>query len=337
MQAASTGLQRVGPLVLLAPALAEFAVSAASVLSGCGLAEDALASPEKSIPYIKCGELLHACTRATGCNHFALLLGARASWQNLGPLGLLLRNSPTVDVAVRTFVANHHLYSDGGMLYLWGAERQTTLGYAVYNSGQVDWAPMLTDMILSAAHQIIFSIAGILPAEILLARKAPVDHAAYERHFQAPVRFGAEQSCILYATEAFKAAIEGARPDLRALALSQADARAGSLRPTMLAQVQRTIFPRLLSGDVSASAIAADLGLTPRTLHRRLRDQDTSFQAEVHRLRFELSRQLLANTRLTITQIALALGYSQSSAFTRAFREWSGTVPRDWRSRPAGW
>jgi AraC-like DNA-binding protein len=71
-----------------------------------------------------------------------------------------------------------------------------------------------------------------------------------------------------------------------------------------------------------------------RTLGRRLDDFGTSFQRLVDESRFEIARQMLEDTSLDVMEIAASLGYARASAFTRAFRRWSGTTPALWRLRP---
>jgi AraC-like DNA-binding protein len=70
-----------------------------------------------------------------------------------------------------------------------------------------------------------------------------------------------------------------------------------------------------------------------RTLNRRLNAFGTSFQALVDAGRFEIARQMLADSAMEVTQIAASLDYADASAFTRAFRRWSGTTPAVWRAK----
>jgi AraC-like DNA-binding protein len=83
----------------------------------------------------------------------------------------------------------------------------------------------------------------------------------------------------------------------------------------------------LVSGRSSAQEVAAILSLHRRTLDRRLRDLGTNFQDILDEIRFETACQLLDNTQLRLVDIAASLGYSESSAFTRAYRRWCGVVP----------
>ncbi|MCB1769875.1 MAG: AraC family transcriptional regulator [Candidatus Competibacteraceae bacterium] len=70
-----------------------------------------------------------------------------------------------------------------------------------------------------------------------------------------------------------------------------------------------------------------------RTLNRRLEGRDCTFQELVDEVRFEIARQLLENTHMSMSQIAATFDYSDASAFTRAFRRWPGIAPTAWRSR----
>jgi AraC-like DNA-binding protein len=95
----------------------------------------------------------------------------------------------------------------------------------------------------------------------------------------------------------------------------------------LLSRLRRALRILLVSGRSSAQEVTALLFLHRRTLNRRLHDQGTNFQQVLDEIRFEAACQLLDNTQLPLTDIAASLGYSESSAFTRAFRRWCGVVP----------
>jgi AraC-like DNA-binding protein len=82
--------------------------------------------------------------------------------------------------------------------------------------------------------------------------------------------------------------------------------------------------------------VAARLMISPRVLRLRLAEADSSFRAIVEELRYETARQFLATSVLAFNDVALLLGYSEVSAFSRAFRRWSGAPPSVWRARAAG-
>src|SRR5262249_24094750 len=90
---------------------------------------------------------------------------------------------------------------------------------------------------------------------------------------------------------------------------------------------------RVISGPTSLEETAAALALHPRSLLRRLKASGTTFRDLLNETRLEVAYQLLTGTRLSITQIGLALRYADTAAFTRAFERWSGLAPSAWRAR----
>ena len=89
----------------------------------------------------------------------------------------------------------------------------------------------------------------------------------------------------------------------------------------------------LMTGDASAGSVGALFSMHSRTLHRHLADFGTSFRALVDETRFEIALQMLGDSSFEVRRIADMLGYADASAFTRAFRRWSGTTPALWRTQ----
>ena len=96
--------------------------------------------------------------------------------------------------------------------------------------------------------------------------------------------------------------------------------------------IRRLLRTRLMSRRCSADYVAASLAMHRRTLSRRLRRSGMGYRSITNETRFEIARQLLEQTEVPLGQIAAALGYSEASAFTRAFRRWSGVTPTAWRT-----
>lgn len=95
--------------------------------------------------------------------------------------------------------------------------------------------------------------------------------------------------------------------------------------------LERILRERLASGLPTTEALAKSLGVSVRTLHRRLGAEGTSVSAIVEGLREERARALLADPSMGIGQVAYALGYAEHAAFTRAFKRWTGTTPEAFR------
>ncbi|UWN51044.1 HTH-type transcriptional regulator VirS [Alcanivorax sp. ALC70] len=102
----------------------------------------------------------------------------------------------------------------------------------------------------------------------------------------------------------------------------------------LVSRARAALYRRLSAGEPSIEGVAADLGLAPRTLQDRLRRQGQPYQEVLDGLRRSLADIYLRDPALSLTEIALLLGFSESSAFSRAFRRWRG-CPR-WRGAAAG-
>ncbi len=92
--------------------------------------------------------------------------------------------------------------------------------------------------------------------------------------------------------------------------------------------VRRALWSELPGGRPNLWRTASGLGISARTLQRRLRENGTSFSAVLEELRREFFGELLADKKLAVSDVALLLGYSEPSAFQRAFRRWRGVSPR---------
>jgi len=90
----------------------------------------------------------------------------------------------------------------------------------------------------------------------------------------------------------------------------------------------------LQGGNPAAETIAEHLHMSVRTLARRLAEEDTSHKALLDELRSDLARRYLSDAGLAISEVAFLLGFSEPSAFHRAFKRWTGQTPRQFRSGP---
>ncbi|NKF24254.1 helix-turn-helix transcriptional regulator [Solimonas marina] len=103
----------------------------------------------------------------------------------------------------------------------------------------------------------------------------------------------------------------------------------------LLLELKRRILGALPDGGVTIDVIAAKLGYSERTLQRRLQGVQLNFQQLVEQLRYEVACRYLRHGGMTLTEIGYQLGYSEPSAFSRAFRRWSGVSPLAYRRRAA--
>jgi AraC-like DNA-binding protein len=109
----------------------------------------------------------------------------------------------------------------------------------------------------------------------------------------------------------------------------------GPATPQLLEDLRRLLRTELLRDPCSAATVARLFSMHRRTLNRHLRSEGFAFRQIANQVRYEIACDLLSNTDMALSQIAAVLKYSELSAFTRAFRRWSGQTPSVWRASRA--
>jgi AraC-like DNA-binding protein len=167
------------------------------------------------------------------------------------------------------------------------------------------------------------------PLAVDFAHRPPGEHAVYEAFFRCPVRFGAPHTRLVLSRASLDIPLATADPNLLPILLRAADALlARCATPSTTAdEVRRVLADALRTGEADVEHVAAHLGTTARSLQRRLKDEDTTFFAVRDELRRELASTYL-DGGLSITEISFLLGFSEASAFFRAFKRWTGTTPQ---------
>ncbi len=173
----------------------------------------------------------------------------------------------------------------------------------------------------------------IRPLQVEMTRPGPASEP-HRSYFAAPVQTGCAQNALVLDRADLDLPFAGHNPELLAildpsLAASLGEIEAQSSLPD---QVKILIKRRIASGKPDIADIARELGMSERTLQRRITEQGGSFRALLDEARRDLGRRLLSDGRNGIDEIAFLLGFQETSSFYRAFREWEGMTPAQWRS-----
>lgn len=195
--------------------------------------------------------------------------------------------------------------------------------------------PLVDETAITAMLQLARALTGerIAPISVHFVNPAPATPEPYRDYFHCPVYFDQPHTIVRVPRSVLTLPLQQADPALLRLLESQAEAMLAQLPAdeSLEEAVRRSVVRALPEGASGLEAVAADLGLSARTLHRRLAARGANFRA----LRSDALRQVaerhLADPRLTLADIALLLGYSEQSAFTRAFRRWTGRSPAGYR------
>lgn len=171
------------------------------------------------------------------------------------------------------------------------------------------------------------------PLLVTFKHAGPADIRPYEDFFGCPVRFAEQETIVRFSTELLVMPLKSPDPELIMLLEQHADRLLAQLpqQQEIVEQVRKAIARELREGEPDIERISQQLFCSSRTLQRRLRQAGTGFRDELSLVRYELAQSYLRDPRLQIMDIALLLGYSEHSAFTRAFKEWSGKTPQEVR------
>jgi AraC-like DNA-binding protein len=327
------GYIHLGVAKEIAPTLRDFGVDPDPLIREVGLDPCLFDDGANVIPHAALGRLLTLSVARTHCPHFGLLVGRRATILSLGLVGRLMQQSETVGDAMRALVSNLSIQNRGAVPSLTIRGDTALFTFSVYQP-KAESADQISDGSLAVAVNALRALCGAdwNPTEVLLPRASPVDQEPYRRHFRAPVRFNQESAIIVFPIRDLDIRIAEADPMMRALLEERIQQMKGSQGSEFSDDIRRLLRTRLTSNHCSAEDIADLLAMNRRTLSRRLKGNGMGYRAIANEIRFEIARQLLTDTQVPLGQIAAALGYSEASAFTRAFRRWSGRTPTAWRS-----
>jgi AraC-like DNA-binding protein len=323
---------RVGGALEILSVLKSFRADPDEVLTEAGIDPRLFDDPGNLITYAARDRLMKLCVARTGCQHFGLLVGQRMSLSSLGLVGLLAKTSRSSGTALRSIVNFLHLHSQGAVMTLTIDDDLAILSYDAFGTG-LEATDQTGDgavaMMLNAMH----ALCGrdFKPIEASFAHRKPADIEPFRKFFRVPLYFDVEHFALVFSRDWLHVRPPGADTELQQLLREQIDSLAAKHSLEFPEQVRNVLRSTLMTGHCSEGHIAELFSMNSHTLSRRLEAFGTGFHELVDECRFEIARQMLENTSLSVGHIGTSLGYSRSSSFIRAFRRWSGTTPAQWR------
>ncbi len=174
-----------------------------------------------------------------------------------------------------------------------------------------------------------------LDVELEMPTPDPVDLRAYEVALRCPMRFGASRSAVTLASSALGERVHGADPVLEAAVMKYAaellDRPDSDGADAIRSRLRKHLVGNMQAGEVALEAAARSLGMTTRTLQRRLREEGTSFNAVLDDMRRDVALTQMRARRQSIDELSFVLGFEKTSSFHRAFKRWTGLTPGEFR------
>lgn len=324
---------RVGGAIAVLALLRSRGIDADELISEVGLPVAAFDHPDNVIPFAKLGVFADLAAERSGLSDIGLRACTQVGSGMLGTVGYLVANSETVGAGLACLQSYLHLHDEGAAPYVQLEGGVAVLGYEILEPGLIG-TEQITFGAIAIGANILREICGadFTLREVSFAYRAPADTSLFQAHFAAPVRFDADRSAVLFDAAFLCRPISGANTLLRNLLASQIREKElvgdGGVARDRIQRVMRTM---LANGCISQEEVAHAFGMNRRTFARRLQESGTTFRELLDAVRFDAAQVLLRGSAVSLEDVANKLGYSDVTAFARAFRRWSGTSPALWR------
>ena len=309
------------------------------VLTAVGLKRSSLDKANGFIPCATFARLLEEAAQATGDHCFGLHFGERFNPKDIGPLAYVALNSPTIAVADEQIARYLKLYNQAAQV---SAAVEGTGAYLHFKLTDLDIPHSRQEneysmvLRLNAIRMMVGSQWA--PREVRFIHDKPENILEHERVFCAPVLFRFPTNNFLIDADFLNSRIPAADPGLYRIMKRYLEdiLEAMPEEDGVLMKFRTAIAESIREGEPSLARTAKRVGVGPRTLQRQLRTHQIRFKKLADDTRRHFALNYLKDPNNTLTQIAFLLGYSEASAFNRAFKRWTGLTPQSYRSQATG-
>lgn len=306
------------------------------VLDRFGLSRATVSNPHGFMPAADFARLLEAAAGATGDDCFGLHFGEHYQPKNMGPLIYVVLNSPTLAAGIENAGRYLSVHNEAGRI---SCSIEENLVYVRFELADlaIEIPRQQSDYAMVVALSTFRLMLGSqwAPTEVQLAYPAPAHTSEHTRVFGCPVSFGCQSNAFVIERDIFARQVPAADERLYPILRRYLDRvlREMPQEDGLLASVRKVVGEAMRDGEPTLTQVARKIAMKPRTLQRRLKDHGLDFKRLVADTRRRFSQNYLRDRRHTLTEIAFLLGYSEVSAFNRAFRRWTGSTPSDYRSQ----
>lgn len=266
----------------------------------------------------------------SGDAELGLHMAAAATMEDVGVLSYLARASATFGEACVRAVQFERLLKNGSQVCI----VTEAAGARLLDTplpGRAPWPRHLAEAIMALWWIWPQRFAGVAcrPTVVRFQHGRPASTAEHERIFGCAVEFGRPHNEIVIAEAVWSLPLPSADPLLRRYLepVAEAELQRLSAEDPLLQRIQSRILEVMPSGVVDANRLARMVGLSRRTLHRRLSERGLTFQGLVDDLRRQTAMPLLKGRAHTFMEVAFLVGFADASSLRRACRRWEGSGP----------
>ena len=324
---------RSGLISGLPQLLDEFEVELAPLLQSFDLPLDLCTEVDSLVEISVVSALLEKAAELCHCPHFGLLLGSRQRPSFfMGIVGLIMRSSPNLESAHNEYIRYSNMVAQG---VNWSLETEGDYTW-LRQTFEKDVPPISTQataMGVTHASRLwrLLSNNQWRPQEVFFHFDPPPETWFYRQLFGNNIRFNAEFDGFLFSSDYLSLPVHS-KNDYLCETLSQYAAEKNpNALPDFIAQSKQIIRQLLPSGSASMENVARYFCCNKRTLQRRLKRKDLTYQILLDGERFNLACRHLKNSSIPLTTVALMVGFADISTFSRAFKHQFDVSPSEWR------
>jgi AraC-like DNA-binding protein len=312
-------------------------LDAAALVRQAGIDLAKVPSPADRIPVDKADAVLQLALPLIRDPAFGLQ--AARCWHpaNLGVLGYAWLSSSTLRTGLRRVERYHRLIGERGVTEIEEVRQGIKVRFWAKRGdpAKVPVAAVTVDIAMALLLDMCRMNAGaaLRPMAASLRRTTPESIAPYERFFGCAVQFGAAENFFLLSKEDADSLLPSSNKQLAAVFDKMLGEELARLdKSDVVARCRVAVLECLTSGEASEEDTAKQLHMSPRTLQRKLAEANLTYQQLVDDTRKDLALRYIDDVKRSISDITFSLGFSQPSAFTRAFKRWTGATPTDYRA-----
>jgi AraC-like DNA-binding protein len=302
-----------------------------AVLAGIGPGE--LDEPDARVPMSKIWTLWRLMIERIPDPSLGLHLGKQTQVRDLGLVGYTVYHSKTLRDALERICRYSRIVTEALVVRV--VEDEERSKFIVERAPRLDALLHPVDARLASALAVAREITGepVIPIEVCFPHPSPEELGEYRKFFECRLTFDQPESVLVFRRSDFDRPVAFADETLTGYLDTLADEMLKTLDNAVSfgERVRRAIWYDLSGGKPSVRQVATQLGVSARTLQRRLEEQGTSFANELDGLRHEMAIRLLRDRTLAVYEVAFLLGYSEPSTFYRAFRRWERRSPQEYR------
>ncbi len=327
----------VKSIIKIVDAAAALGIPAETLCATVPFDPASLADSDRRIPFSQFVTFYNHAARLTGDPLLGLHVGSRSSPQMFDVLGYVTMNSPDFGEALRRLMRYHKIWDDAVSYTLETAGEDVHLSFIYGVDNPVEELRQDCESTMAIIVRFARVVTGTpwTPREVHFEHAAPGDASEHGRIFGALVRFDMPGNKLIFARALLSLPLVGADAGLCAVLDRHAEellAKTAS-HGAVSQKIRQFLQEAMQDGDLGLEAVARRMGISPRTLQRKLKEEGTSHQDLLDEMRRDLSKRYLKEPDMAICEVAYLLGFSEPSAFHRAFRRWTGSTPKEYRQQ----